>query len=216
MKRTKLYIMLAVITVAVLILAFGAIGVNAYFIDQETSEDNTLTAGTLDLTVDDQDDPNVVHMSVDVNPGDTLHQYWVLKNVGTVCGQPSIEFANIVNYENGCTEPESALDATCGDSGEGLGELGSKLYVLMKWRQGTGPWHEILMVPYGHTKLNNLSGPYGLGENGATPIPVLCENDEVEIELRLWWDGRFSTPADNDAQSDSVEFDVGFILEQDV
>jgi len=215
-KRLFIIIPIAVVFILVFsLMIFGAVGTFSWFTDQEVSKDNTLTAGTLNLTVDDQDDPNVARIVLtDVKPGDTIHQYWTLKNVGSICGQPSIEFDNIINYENGCTEPESYLDATCGNPGAGEGELGKKLYVLMKWRQGTDPWHEISMVMYGHTKLDYLLGPYGLGENGAALIPVLCENDEVEIEFRAWWDGRYSTPQDNEAQSDSVEFDIVFRLDQ--
>lgn len=205
------------ISLMAILLAVGVVGAGAmaYFSDTETSAGNTLTAGTLDLKVGGstfEDDPNVKHVTLtNVKPDDTIYLYWTLKNVGTVPGQPSIKFANIVNYENGQNEPEALIDATSGDL---QGELGSFLYVLMKWRQGAGAWQEIKMVMYGHTKLDNLSGPYGLGENGGPPIPVLNQNDEVEIQLRPWWDGRYSTPADNKAQSDSVEFDVIFQLNQ--
>jgi hypothetical protein len=192
---------------------FATVGTMAYYFDAETSSGNTIVAGTLDLQVDDQDDPNVVSISIDpMKPDDTIHQYWTLTNIGNVCGQPSIEFANIVNYENGQNEPEAAIDATAGETD---GELGGILYVLVKWSSdGGATWKEVLMVPFGHTKLNNLVGPYGLGENGADPLPEICEGDALEIELRLWWDGRFSTPADNAAQSDSVTFDVIFNLDQ--
>jgi predicted ribosomally synthesized peptide with SipW-like signal peptide len=212
----KLMPLAASIVLILIAGVFASAGTMAYFVDAETSADNYLEAGTLDLKVDDQDDPNVVHMEIDcINPGDTVRQYLVLKNTGCVCGQPSIEFANIVNYENGRTEPEKEVDSTGGNPGAGNGELGGILYVLMRWRNTSETtWHEILMVPNGHTKLNYLAGPYGLGENGADPIPELCENDAVEIELRLWWDGRYSTPADNAGQSDSVEFDVIFNLDQ--
>jgi predicted ribosomally synthesized peptide with SipW-like signal peptide len=195
---------------------FATVGTMALFSDTETSASNNLTAGTLDLQVDDQDDPNVAHMTVeDMKPGDTIHQYYTLTNVGSVCGQVSIEFANQVNYENGQTEPEAAVDATGGDPGEGNGELGGRLYVLVKWSDDAGTtWHEILMVPNGHTFINNLVGPYGLGENGADPIPTLCNGDAIEIELRLWWNNQNSDDFDNAAQSDSVTFDVIFNLDQ--
>ena len=180
--------------------------------DTETSEGNTFTAGTLDLKVDDEDNPGLTHFEIEnMAPGDTENHYWILKNTGTICGQPSVEFANIVNYENGQNEPEAEVDTTDGDPGEGDGELGGFLYTLMKWRQDDGPWHEILMVPNGHTFINHLTGPYGLGENSGDPIPELCENEEVEILIRLWWHPRSD---DNEAQSDSVEFDVIFHLDQ--
>jgi len=36
----------------------------ALFSDTETSSSNTFAAGTLDLKVDDQDDPNIVHVTL--------------------------------------------------------------------------------------------------------------------------------------------------------
>ena len=211
-------IMPLVASIAIILIAgiFASAGTMAWYSDTETSEGNVLKAGDLDLKVGGskyKDDPYVKHVSLkDVKPGDTIYVYWKLKNVGSICGQPSIEFANIANYENGITEPEKNV----GDTTPNVGELGGLLYVLMKWRQpvGSGAWHEIKMVMFGHTKLNCLTGPYGLGENEADPIPELCKGEEVEIELRLWWDGRFNTPGDNIAQTDSVEFDVIFHLDQ--
>lgn len=199
----------------VMCIAASLIGVSfANFSDTETSTGNVMQAGTLDLKVDGQDDPNVAHIDVScMKPGQTVYQYWVLKNVGCIDGKLSIQFANIVNNENSYLEPE----ITAGDTTPGTGELGGFLYVLMKWRQpaGTGTWREIYMVPYGHTFINHLSGPYYGGEcsppNAGIDMPVLGQDDEVEIELRLWWHPRTD---DNRAQSDSVSFDVVFALTQ--
>lgn len=195
---------------------FTTVGTMAYFADAETSVGNSVAAGTLDLQVDDQDDPNVAHMTIeDMKPGDTVNLYWNLTNVGSVCGQPSIEIANIVNYENGRTEPEKAVDATGGNPGAGNGELGGTLYVQMRWQTDDG-WKQIRLVPWGDTFLNNLAGPYGLGEieNDINPIPELCEGGMVSIELRLFWMSNYSADHDNARQSDSVTFDVIFNLEQ--
>ena len=202
-------ILLSLLGITVVIGLVG-LGVFAYFSDTETSSGNLFTAGSLDLKVDDKDDPNVVHVSFDnMKPGDTVRQYWTLKNAGTIPGQVSIEFANIVNHENTYLEPE----IVAGDTTSDVGELGGFLYTLMKWRQppGSGSWNEIMMVPHGHTFIIHLTGPYGLGENGGPSIPILGQNEEVEIELRLWWHPRAD---DNKAQSDNVEFDVIFNLDQ--
>ena len=196
-----------------LVLVVGLVGGGAfaYLSDTEASEGNTFTAGTLDLEVDGQNPLATAKFTVtNMKPGDTGSETYTLKNIGSICGQPSVEFSNIVNYENGRNEPEIAAGDTYGPL---EGELGGFLYTLMKWRQGgTGAWHEIYMVPHGHTFINHLTGPYGLGENSCpTMLPVLCENDEVEIEIRLWWHSRSD---DNKGQSDSVEFDVIFHLDQ--
>lgn len=213
---------LASLAMIVLVSSVAVGATRAYFSDTETSTSNTFTAGSLDLKVGDQDDPNLTVILDDLNPGDTKYYYWILKNTGSIAGQPSIEFSAMTNFENGCTEPEGALDSTCGVPGEGEGELGSRPYVLAKWRQpvGGGSWNEFRLTnSCGHTKLNALGGQtFGLGTFtgcGADPkLPVLNQNDEVEIQFRPWWDGRYSTPADNIAQSDSTVFDVIFHLDQ--
>jgi hypothetical protein len=45
-------------------------------------------------------------------------------------------------------------------------------------------------------------------------FPVLNTGDELQVEFRTWWDGRFSTPVDNKAQGDSSIIDVTFHLDQ--
>jgi len=117
-------------------VAVGA--TRAYFSDTETSTGNTFTAGTLDLKVDDKDDPAVNFVIDDVKPGWDDTYYWTLKNTGNVAGQPTIEFSAIDNYENVCTEPEDNLDTTCGNPGHGKGELGGKLYVQLYWSNDGG------------------------------------------------------------------------------
>jgi len=51
MKRKKLFIILATAVVFVLVLAFGAIGTNAWFTDQDKSTDNLIQAGTVNPEV---------------------------------------------------------------------------------------------------------------------------------------------------------------------
>lgn len=210
MKRKLVIIITSAIALCITIALVGSIGTGAWFTDQETSEGNTLTAGTLDLKVDGEDNPGLSKITIeDVKPGDTVYHYWVLKNTGSIDGQPSISFQNIVNFENDILEPES----NAGDTTTEEGELGGFMYVMVKWRQpvGSGTWNTIKIVPFGNTFINYLAGPYGLGENGGSAIPVLSQDEEVEIEFRTWWHVRAD---DNMGQSDSVEFDVIFDLEQ--
>src|SRR3990167_7649784 len=49
------------------VAAIAATATVAYFSDTETSTGNTFAAGTLDLKVDDQDDPNIVNVADDDN-----------------------------------------------------------------------------------------------------------------------------------------------------
>jgi len=182
-------------------VAVGA--TKAYFSDTETSTGNTFTAGTLDLKVDDKDDPLVVHITrTNLKPYPRWsHSYggqWALKNAGSVPGRFSMEIRNIKNYENDCVEPETG-DTSCG-AGPHQGELGDLMFA--KWSRNVVPWGGWGSV------MNPLNSAEGVVVTGDVLNP-----DEIApaVYLDLEWD---TSSSDNLAQSDSVEFDIVFRLEQ--
>jgi predicted ribosomally synthesized peptide with SipW-like signal peptide len=213
MKKLMIALMAVLITVALV-----GIGTYAYFSDTETSNGNTFAAGTLDLTVDDQDDPNVVSLTIgDIAPGWSERYSWVLKNVGTIDGQPSLEFGTITNNENTVTEPE--VGAT-GENGGEPGELGGVLRMNVYWSQdGGATWNYISSITYcGDAILNTYDGKViGLGLLSGcrtdVKLPVLGHNEEVEVQIRPFWHNPTGSNH-NQTQSDSVEFDITFHLDQ--
>ena len=200
-----------------IVAAMMTAGTQSYFSDTETSGGNTFTAGTLNLQVGD-DDPCTIHITIDnIAPGWSKSWLWKLENTGSLDGNLTVEFSEIINNDNGLTEPESAVDTTGGDD---EGELGQYLIVKkfdMRSGPGTSPWtltdinDNTFVCDYGFT-LNEYGGrtfstywPYdGCGyctlESGETQYCFL------QLEL----------PSDvgNIVQSDSVEFDITFSLEQ--
>ena len=219
-------------TLSVLAVIAALVGVGAYgiFTDQETSESNSLTAGTLDLKVNDEDDPITLKYSIsDIAPGyDSGYQVWCLKNTGSVPGQPHVEFSTIINNENGTNEPEDAAEAET--YARAAGELGQYLKytigmapcgwsvpskLISEWQ--TGPQH-----PWGIPGLDGLSGnTYFNGPTGYQ-FPVLSNGESVgffmkvklDEDLRMWDGTKWLDMDDNLIQSDSVEFDITFHLEQ--
>jgi len=260
-------ILASVFVIGLLALGIGW-GTYALFSDTETSTGNTFTAGTLDLKVDGQDDPNVMHITLsNMKPGDDTGYYkWVLKNVGTLPGKLSVTFSVIINDDNGLTEPESACDTTGGPHPEG--ELGQYLkpgihpddipddvkpYVTIIERNdeegwfiaevsaevdtegtiGWGPkgwsvpsqlysqWQAGPPHPWGIPGLNGLGGNT-YGTLGYLSGDILAPGAEVafffkvklDSDLRIW-DGTNWLPVDdNIIQSDSVQFNITFRLEQ--
>ena len=213
----KILISLSVIGV---VAAIGIGGTVAYFSDTETSTGNTFTAGTLDLKVDDKDDPDVVRIAFsDLKPcdgvGDTEHltisYQWTLANAGSISGQPWIEIANLVDYDNGCSEPEGDVDNTCGDAGAGEGELSQ--YLMMQVNAaGSGGFE----YPHGPSCTDGgRNCPLGywasLGPVGQSTWEVIGPHLSI-APLVL----EFELPCDvgNVVQSDSVEFDIIFHLDQ--
>ena len=202
MKKTLLSLALIVL---VGVLAIGA--TIAQFEDTETSEDNTFTAGTLDLKVNDQDDPSVIHVvkeNMVPKPNWTYQGYnqqFNLKNAGSVPGTVSWTIKNVENYENDCNEPEDSLgDITC-TAGSDQGELGQ--YTWVQWSRNQAPWGSF----------GPQFNPFNTAADVEVTGPVLAPGET--LAAYMWLD--FPLRADNLenlAQGDNLEFDIEFRLEQ--
>lgn len=200
----KLFLSVAVIGITSAI-AIGA--TSAYFSDTEVSSANTFTAGTLDLKIDDQDGAQVAHVTfANVVPavqwqGAEYDHQWVLKNTGTLPGTVTYKIKNIQNFENGCNAPESVMgDISC-LTGTDQGELGSQMKLVFQLNQ----------APYGY---NQDIFPLNAAEGVAyTPVAYHLNPGETKaVFLRSWF---ISSPSNNLAQGDSVQFDIEFTLAQD-
>ena len=131
------------------VMAVGA--TVAYFQDVETSTGNTLTAGTIDLKIDlqcedqqgcdfslrDLNGETIFGRVCDIKPGDSgeVTLSWHVYD-NNAWGR--LRFADVVDYENKCTNPESKSgDTTCGDPGVGQGELSQYLTFTIWMDQGS-------------------------------------------------------------------------------
>jgi predicted ribosomally synthesized peptide with SipW-like signal peptide len=132
-------------------------GTSALFSDEENLEDNTLTAGELNLFVDyyaSVDDPTNSSTTDVIDGGDVGNDAqidgdvagkYVLNDVKPgdggdlvfcpkVVDNPSWIYLGsngVVSKENGLTEPESEVDDSGGDPGTGDGELAEKIEVKL-------------------------------------------------------------------------------------
>ncbi|WP_415382388.1 TasA family protein [Halosimplex sp. TS25] len=105
-----------IVTVGAAAAAAGA-GTFAAFSDTESSNDNSVSAGTLDLTVNSGSDPVTVLSVTDAVPngsgsGDAI----TLANAGSVDGTLDISVAAIDSSENGTPDPEGSAP----DEGQGV------------------------------------------------------------------------------------------------
>jgi len=198
MKR----ILMSLLTIGLVAsVAFGA--TRAQYSDDETSEGNTFSAGTLDLKVDGEDDPNVVHLSyTNLKPGETYGYYkWCLRNDGSVDGQPSVEFSVIANNENGTNEPEDTAEAEPYASAT-EGELGQYLkptigYAPCGWSVPSilySNWQAGPVHPWGTPGLNELSG-MTVGAGNKFTFPVLGPGEEIGFFFKVALTGH-SAPND--------------------
>jgi len=154
----------------------------------------------------------------DVKPGDngestiSLH---AAANDSYVC----VKVDNLINAENGCTEPEGIVDGTCGAPGEGEGELQN--YIQLKiWKDSgipvtggepTGKCDNILQpgedILVEDTVINNNSGSWAL----YSPQLGALKSGVTECIGVAW-----SLPGEveNIVQGDSVTADISFYAEQ--
>lgn len=191
-----------IVIVAVAALAVGATG--AYFSDTETSNGNTFTAGTLDLNVDGVNTNVVKFTASNLKPGSQPTGSYTLANVGSINGFLDIENIVITDTENGCEDPETPGDTTCGNPGVGEGELSSVLGLTIYWDNDGDGYYSVGDVYVYNGMANAIAGNYD------TNKPVNAgANTKLKVVLN-WW----STPSDNLAQNDTMQLDMTFELAQ--
>ena len=221
MKR----IIFSLMTLVAVLTVSGA-GSFAYFSDTETSQGNTFTAGTLDLKVLDAlgetwlDDPVPAVISAgyldseseigniinNMKPGDKGFIIVPIKNDGSVDGVAQLQLTNLVDYENGVNDPECEAEGgiwdgtTCSNCATGCGDLEGELSQNMK-----------VVIKYGE-------GPYALITSGKLydladdliELGDLAAGEEKGVKMVF----SIKDTVGNIIQSDSVEFDIIFHLEQ--
>jgi hypothetical protein len=207
MKRTWIGI-IAILGIGIL----SVFATQAYFSSNQTIQENNISTGSIDLTLNGQEEHESITLE-NMKPGEVRKYAYILKNEGTLSAQPSITFGEVSNSENECTEPEDIKDNTCTEAGPG--ELGANLQIKAEWKQ-SGTYQNIkLKNKSGTTNLNAVSGitaGLGLMNIGGIDhaIPVMNAGDEVEVRLTF----TLPTNTSNIIQSDSSTVDIGFNLNQ--
>jgi predicted ribosomally synthesized peptide with SipW-like signal peptide len=201
---------------ALLIMGMVAGGTWAYFSDTETSSANTITAGTLDLTIGgDNVNYDILTLTNRV-PGDSGQAYAELKNVGSVAGELDIgkSTANqlVVTNTQGTGGTEYELS--------GSGELGAQATMALwidvnensTWDAGTdiglkndGTTYTSGSLDY--QTFDSYDAKYWGGSAGITNL-----NPDDDVYFFISW--QIPTSADNTIQGDTVTVGLTFILEQ--
>jgi predicted ribosomally synthesized peptide with SipW-like signal peptide len=196
------------LTVAAL-LVIGLIGGGtwALFSDVETSEDNTFTAGTLDLTVDNQDDPSIVAIDIGPMPPGAAAAYnmWVVRNVGNIAGDLQLTVSAIDDQEG--DNPESETNIT-GD-GDLSGQLDVILFVDVNGNGAFDTGTDTELYGDGAEGMDLLSGMPGTYD---PTDPGTSSADPVNITLR--WQLPDLGATNNEIHGDISIFDIQFDLTQ--
>jgi predicted ribosomally synthesized peptide with SipW-like signal peptide len=197
---------------ALMVMGLVGGGTWAYFSDPETSPNNVLTAGTLDLTIGGGNDPlNILTVSA-AQPGDTGGNSTTLQNAGSATGNLTIEVGSVTN-----TESAAGLEFT-GDSinGAGVGELGGVALMAMYLDISAG---------------GGFNGSdIGLANDGTTYSPGTLDYQTVDsydsdswpnvdsmttsesYDIFIMWQIPYGGSADNTFQGDTVSVNMTFTL----
>jgi predicted ribosomally synthesized peptide with SipW-like signal peptide len=206
------------------VAAAATAGTVAYFSDTEAVEGNAFTAGTLDLTVGATEPIGMPIALGNEVPGnsDLNLAVWALKNDGTINGSLTITTSDVINDENTLYEMETD-DITDGEDG---GELGARATIAIWVDKGEPGWSE------GDYYLTSTEGM--VEYNGEPALPIVAYEIVDNFASRTWadkdiieagldggnfrvsyeWPNGYSEEQDNQAQSDKLEFDFGFKLNQ--
>ena len=130
-KRIVRFTVMALAFSLVLAGTVSALTTGAWFFDVETSNGNTVTAGSLDLKIDG-DDINAVKFDVeDLVPNNTstpqVVKTWLLENSGTIDGYLDLSSIVLTSYEKGILEPEEEA----GDTTDNKGELEDRTHLTL-------------------------------------------------------------------------------------
>lgn len=189
---------LGTLTVIAALVGIGAFG---WFSDTETSNTNTFTAGSLNLTLDGSDGTNVVKWVVGpMVPGNQPKGTFTLANTGTVAGYLDLENIVVTNQENDLIEPE----ASSGDVTSSVGELQDVLNLRLFVDLGCDGWISTGDVVFFNGKVGTIASNYEQN------VLIPAGGTACITGIYDWW----STPDDNKAMTDSFELDLTFELGQ--
>ncbi|MEM2111924.1 MAG: TasA family protein [Candidatus Bathyarchaeia archaeon] len=192
-------ILASIVVIGILALAMGW-GTYSYFSDTETVQ-NVFTAGSLDLTVNDQNGVPVTFTANNLRPGNQPHWSLTLKNIGTINGKFDISDVDFVSGENGLTEPEIEAGDASADTDEFDDVLNLRLWLD---KDHNGWWSAGDVMIY-NGLVKDLPSSFPIAE------PINADGDvEFIVELYDWW----NTSLDNQAQTDILSITFTFLLYQ--
>ena len=192
-------ILASIVVIALMASALG-IGTYAVLSDNETSVGNSFTAGTLDLKINGADTNVVAFTVTNMRPGNQPKNTFVLSNAGSLNGVLDISNVVLSDAENGRIEPE--IEA--GDTTDDLGELSSVVNLRLFIDADSNGWIGAGDTVFFNGKVNTLPASFDLNQ------PIAAGGSVNIVALFDWW----STPTDNQAQSDSFTLDLTFQLSQ--
>ena len=208
----KIIISLAVIGVVSAVVIGGTI---AYFSDTETSSNNIIQTGTVDIEIDGQNPWTGTFNWENVKPGEDKEITFVIENVGTYPIKLWKIIKNLTTEENGIIEPEQDWYDT-NNGGQSKNDIDTamvyEMYVdnnLVVEKEAGITLDEIKDYYMNLVKLDQATDPnyQGPDPNGSG---ILNPGGSITVVQRYY----FKEDTSNWAQSDKITFDIEILAQQ--
>ncbi len=211
---------------ALLVMSMVAGGVWAYFSDVQTSGNNVLLAGTLDLSPStngtsagnytvtpggDQVNGKVVFQKM--LPGDTGNISWLLTDTGSIAG--TLVITSTVTFSD--VSQNEVETAVAGNNGGGNGDLDAYVGVKLQRGVGTDQANAIANFTYisgNATTYVSLSGLQAVLNAQSVAMAANGGNDTIVYKLSWDMSSLFGGVNPNIVQSDNAQIDITFTLNQ--
>lgn len=183
----------------------AGIGSFAYFSATRTAENNTFTAGTLDLSVTGPssiaNEPFVIE-NMGANANLNGSQTWTIENTASLPGKLLVRIVDLENFENGCNDQEESVEPSCAlDNNGEFGGVINAVIALDGIDQVSSTLAQADMLKMGDD-WNDLVLPVIMNPGDTRTITFHWATDENAYG--------------NEIQSDSVRFDLVFQLIQEI
>jgi predicted ribosomally synthesized peptide with SipW-like signal peptide len=195
------------VSMLLILVALVAAGVGsfAYFTATRTAEDNTFTAGTLDLSVTGENsianEPFIIeNMGANANLDGSAT--WTIENTASLPGRLLVRIVDLENFENGCNDQEESVEPACAD--DNLGEFGGVVNAVIAL-DGIDQVSSTLAT-------NDLEV---MGDDWNDLVLPVIMNPGDTHEITFHW-ATDENAYGNEIQSDSVRFDLVIQLIQDI
>lgn len=192
---------------ALLVTGMVTAGTWAYFSDSEVSAGNVLSASTLDLAINGDNNDVTTFCLSNVSPGDSGSGIGVLNNAGSIDGILSIALSLVANVAN--------TDGTEYEGGSG--ELGANTEIALYLDiDNSGSWNEGDTgiksdgTTYEYPDLLGYSGIDSYGSRSWDNVQTMAPSSQEKF-VALW---RVPAETGNEIQGDSIIFNIEFTLNQ--
>jgi len=227
-KKTLIAILIALI----MVVAIGSLGVSASWVDSKKIENNTFVAGSLVLRVGES--ATLPFALENIKPGDNGMGFVTITNDGSIDARLAMDWTKTIDEENGILDPEAkAYPRPLGGPGLTTGDYpgnGGELDIFMQF----APYADLnsdRVFDAGDIQLayNGQSTPYpgfrsgvpywsGLNSYAARWNSIMILAPGASVDIVIPWQFPTETTDNNYHQNmsmtDSLGFDVEFVLEQ--